>query len=114
MKTVGASSRQIRRMVVGQSFETSLPGAALGVALGIAASDLLSRAGVFFLFGHRFEIEMNTEGMLLILLGATVISVLSALVAADVAVRQTAISSIRKLEQEGPPPVDVNQLLGDE
>jgi ABC-type lipoprotein release transport system permease subunit len=93
MKTVGASSRQIRKMVVGQSFETSLPGAAIGVALGIAVSDLVSRAGVFFLFGHRFEIELNTEGMLLILLGAT---------------------AIRKLEEEGPPPLDVDQLLGDE
>jgi ABC-type antimicrobial peptide transport system permease subunit len=114
LKTIGASSAAIRRMVFPQALENSLGGAALGIAFGVIVTDMLSRSGVFVLFGHEFELNLDAGLLILMLLGAVAISVSSALASAMMAVRETTIRSIRKLQEEEPEPLDVEKLIADE
>ncbi|MGQ9587551.1 MAG: FtsX-like permease family protein [Thermoplasmata archaeon] len=114
LRTIGASKSDVRRLVFPQALENGIAGAAVGVAVGVAISDWLSKSGAFLVFGHDLTLELNTELMVLVLVAAVLISVLSALASAYLAGRETAISSIRRLEEEQPEPVDVSELLGDE
>jgi len=114
LKTIGASRSAIRKLVFPQALENSLGGAALGIAFGVIISDALSRSGVFFLFGHEFHLSLNAGLLILLLLGAVAISVSSALASTMMAVRETTIRSIRKLEEEEPEPIDVEKLIADE
>ncbi len=114
LRTIGASRSDVRRLVFPQALENSLAGAAIGVAIGVAISDWLSKSGAFVVLGHELTLELDPELMVLVLVGAVLISVLSALVSAYLAGRETAISSIRRLKEEQQEPVDVNRFLGDE
>ena len=114
LKTIGASRAAIRKLVFPQALENSLGGAALGIAFGVIITDMLSRSGVFFLFGHEFQLSLNAGLLILLLLGAVAISVSSALASAMIAVRETTIRSIRKLQEEEPEPIDVEKLIADE
>jgi len=114
LKTIGASRAAIRKLVFPQALENSLGGAALGIAFGVIVTDILSRLGVFVLFGHEFQLTLNAGLLVLLLVGAVVISVSSALASAMVAVRETTIRSIRKLQEEEPEPIDVERLIADE
>lgn len=114
LKTIGASRAAIRKLVFPQALETSLGGAALGIAFGVIATDMLSRSGVFVLFGHGFQLTLDVGLLVLLLVGAVAISVSSALASAMIAVRETTIRSIRKLEEEEPEPIDVEELIADE
>jgi len=113
LKTIGASRSAIRGMVFPQALENALAGAAIGIALGIIAADQLSRSGVFFLFGHEFALDVNTSLLVLVLFGAVAISVPSALVSATVAVRESAIRSIKRLEEESDEQSRIDELLDD-
>lgn len=113
LKTIGASGSAIRRLVFPQALEAGLGGAALGVALGVVAADLLSKSDVFVIFGHGFRLELDTALLVLVLLGAVAISVMSALASAMMAVRETAIRSIRKLGEDSAEPLDVQRVIGD-
>ena len=113
LKTIGASRSAIRGMVLPQALENALAGAAIGIALGIIAADQLSRSGMFFLFGHEFALDVNTSLLVLVLFGAVAISVLSALVSATVAVRESAIRSIKRLEDESGERPRIDELLDD-
>ena len=113
LKTIGASRSAIRGMVFPQALENALAGAAIGIALGIIAADQLSRSGVFFLFGHEVALDVNTSLLVLVLLGAVAISVPSALVSATVAVRESAIRSIKRLEEESCEQPRIDELLDD-
>ena len=113
LRTIGASTSAIRRLVFPQALESGLAGSAIGLASGIIVADQLSRSGAFFLFGHEFGLEFDTGLLLLVLIGAVLISVLSALASAMLAVRETAITSIRGLEEEGQEVLNPEELLGD-
>ena len=100
LRTIGASRSAIMGLVLPQALENALAGAAVGIALGIIVADQLSRSGMFFLFGHEFALEMNTGLLVLMLFGAVGIGVLSALASARVAVQESSIRSIKRLEEE--------------
>jgi ABC-type antimicrobial peptide transport system permease subunit len=100
LRTIGASRSAIMGLVLPQALEKALAGAAVGIALGIIMADQLSRSGLFFLFGHKFVLEMNTGLLVLMLFGAVGISILSALASARVAIRESSIRSIKRLEEE--------------
>jgi hypothetical protein len=114
MRTLGASRSHIRRLVFPQALLTSLVGAAVGIAFGVAAARTLSELGVFVVFGHQAELALDLPLLVVVLLGAVAISIVSALLSSEAAVRETAISSIRRLEAEPGPEVDIEALLGDE
>jgi putative ABC transport system permease protein len=114
LKTIGASRAAIRKLVFPQALENSLGGAALGIAFGVIITDVLSRSGVFVLFGHEFQLSLDAGLLILLLLGAVAISVSSALASAMIAVRETTIRSIKKLQEEEPEPIDVKKLIADE
>ena len=65
-------------------------------------------------FGHELELSLGGGIAAVILLATVLISVSSALVSAELAARETAISSIKKLPEEPGEPVDVDALLGEE
>ena len=113
LKTIGASRAAIRALVLPQALENGLAGAALGIAFGVLLVEWLSGSGLFVIFGHEFTLDVNSNLLVLVLLGAVGISVLSAMASAAVAVRETAIKSIRNLEDEPAPPIDVDRILGD-
>jgi ABC-type lipoprotein release transport system permease subunit len=100
-------------MVFPQALENALAGTAIGIAIGIIAADQLSRSGVFFLFGHEFALDVDTSFLVLVLFGAVAISVLSALVSATVAARESAIRSIKRLEEESGEQPRIDELLDD-
>jgi hypothetical protein len=96
------------------ALENSLGGAALGIAFGVIITDMLSRSGVFVLFGHEIQLSLDAGLLVLLLVGAVAISVSSALASAMIAVRETTIRSIKKLQEEEPEPIDVERLIADE
>ncbi len=113
LRTIGAPRSAVRRLVFPQALENGLAGAAIGLALGVAAADTISKSGAFILFGHELSLGLDTELLLLILLGAVAISVVTALVSAMLAVRETALSSIRRLDRQDGPSRDEEVVLDD-
>ena len=113
LRTLGASRSQIRRLVFPQALSTSLVGAAVGLVLGVAVAQTLAGMGMFMIFGHQSELALDLPLLLTVFLGAVAISIVSALLSSEVAVRETAISSIRNLQAEPAPAVDLEALLGD-
>ncbi len=114
MRTLGASRSHIRRLVFPQALVTSLVGAAIGLGLGVITTIALSDLGVFVVFGHRAELAPDLPLLVLVLMGAVAISIVSALLSSEAAVRETAIASIKRLEAEPGPEIDLEELLGDE
>jgi len=114
LKTIGAPRSAIRKLVFSQAFENSLAGAGIGIALGVVIADSISKSNLLVLFGHRLQLQLDTGLLLLILLGAMIISVGTALASAMMAVRETAITSIKKLEEESGEKLDVEKLIGDD
>jgi len=114
LKTIGASNGNIRRLVLPQALENSLAGGAIGLAFGISISDGLSRSGMFMLFGHTLSFAIDGAMLVVVLLGAIAISVITAVVSSEIAVRETAISSIRRLPEDRGPSPDLESILKDE
>jgi ABC-type antimicrobial peptide transport system permease subunit len=114
LRTIGASRSDIRRLVFPQALAVALSGAVLGMVAGAVIAGQLSSAGVFIVFGHELELSLGGGIVAVILLATVLISVSSALVSAELAARETAISSLKKLPEEPGEPVDVDALLGEE
>ena len=114
LRTIGASRSRIRRMVVGQSLAASLPAALGGIGVGVAVSGVLLRSGALMMFGHSLTFDVDLTVIPAILFGTLAICVASALASAEIAVRATPISSIRKTEEEPPEGGSVDEVLGDE
>ncbi len=98
LRTLGASNAHIRKIVVSQSLVGGLIGALIGVVSGVAVAALLMRSGAFVIFSHEFAFEADIPLLALISVSAVTISVLSSLVSAEVAVRETPIAAMRKLD----------------
>jgi hypothetical protein len=113
LKTIGASSSNIRRLVLPQALENSLAGGAIGLAFGYAISDGLSRSGIFMLFGHTLIFTIDGAILVVVLFGAIAISVITAIVSSEIAVRETVISSIRRLPEDRGPSPDLESILED-
>ncbi len=111
IRAVGASRRQIRALVFPQALAAALAGSAVGVAAGLLMAGMLVRSGAFVVFGHVLEFGTSAWLVLLTVVGAVAISLVSAIASAEMAARETAISSIRDLPEEdahGPPvPTDL-------
>lgn len=101
LRTLGASNAHIRRIVISQALVGGLVGAAIGIVTGIAAAMLLVRSGAFLIFSHEFTFDVDLSLLAVIAIGAAVISVLSAAASAEVAVRETPMALIRKLDADG-------------
>ena len=114
LRTIGATNTAIRRLIFPQALRAGLMGSAVGVALGLAASELVSRSGVLYLFGHELNIVLDAGLVAMILVVAVVLSVMSALASALMANRETAIASIRRLPEPPGEPLDVDAFLGEE
>lgn len=110
LKTIGASRRAVRRMVFPQALESGLAGAAIGVALGIVVADSISRAGMFLVFGHTLSFDLDLQLLVLVLLGSVAISVGTALWSAMAASGESAIASIRGLEEDDEQAGDAENL----
>ncbi len=111
IKAIGASASATRKLVFSQAFMRGLMGAAIGLVAGIACAIALVRSGVFVVFGHSLDFDISLGPLMMILVGAISISLVSALVSAEMAVRETAISSIRDLSQENISQIDIETLL---
>jgi len=113
LRAIGASRRHIRAIVFPQALVAALAGSAVGVASGLLVAVALVRSDAFVVFGHVLEFGVSVGIVILTLVGAVAISLVSALASAELAVRETAISSIKDLpEDEGHQP-DVSEILGD-
>ncbi len=111
LKTVGASSKAIRRFVFPQALLLGLGGGAAGVLLGLVAVSVMSSYAGLMVFGHELSMSLDLQVALLSLLGAVAISIVSALASAELAARETAIAAIKKLPAEAPSPLDMEELL---
>jgi len=114
LKTIGAGRRDVLMLVSPQAIVRGLIGASAGLAIGLAAAEWFSRSGIFMLFGHELAIEWSRGLFVLILASAAVISLLSALVSALIAVRESTISAIRNLPDEDVSPRQDLQSIGDD
>jgi len=101
LRTIGASSGQLRRLVFGQALPTGLAGAAIGIGLGVLVSYVLSEYGVFAIFGHQLSIDFDPQILVIVFLSSVAISVAAALVSSQTASRESVVSSIRGYEDEG-------------
>lgn len=113
LRTIGASRSAIWRLVFPQALEGGLAGAAVGVALGVVVSDTLSRSGVFMVFGHELTIQVDTQLLVLVLVGAVLICVSTAFVSALAASKESAIRSIKKLTPEDAEPSELKFIIDD-
>jgi hypothetical protein len=113
LRTIGASRSQIRRLVLPQALGYGAIGAVAGVFVGLLVTVWLTRSGAFMIFGHQLSLEIDSTLMALAALGAAAISGSSALVSAEVAVRETPIASIRNLGPEPLPERTMEELLGE-
>lgn len=111
LRTIGASDSAIRKLIFPQALGTGLAGAGMGIVLGVASSELMSRSGTLYLFGHELAIEVDAALLVTILASAVALSLVSAFASAMMAARETAISSIRKLPRPPGEPLDVDALL---
>jgi ABC-type lipoprotein release transport system permease subunit len=100
-------------LVFPQALESGLAGAAVGVALGVVVSDTLSRSGVFMVFGHELTIQVDTQLLVLVLVGAVLICVSTAFVSALAASKESAIRSIKKLTPEDAEPAELKFIIDD-
>lgn len=98
LRTLGASNSQIRMIVIPQAIVGALAGAAIGIAVGMVVATALVRSGAFLIFSHEFTFEADASLLIAIAVGVVAISVLSALLSAEVAVREAPMASIRKLD----------------
>ncbi len=114
LKAIGAPRTAIGSIVFPQALATGLVGALAGIVLGVLTAEGLSRWSAFSLFGHELNLAVDPGLLAVVLLAAVAISIASALASTLAAVRETAIRSIRSLEEEAAEPVDVDQLLGEE
>jgi len=113
LRTIGASKSQIRRMVLPQALGYGVIGAVAGVVTGLLVTIWLTQSGAFMVFGHQLSFEADALLLMSVAAGAAVISVCSAFVSAEVAVRETPIVSIKMLEPEPPPERSIEELLGE-
>jgi len=114
LKTIGASSADVRRLVLPQALAYCLAGASVGIASGTAVALALSGSGAFVIFGHQFALDLEPGLLVLILVGSVAIGVASALASVMSIARGTAIASIRRIEEEPTGRVDVDALLGED
>ena len=112
LRTIGASNGRIRRIVLPQALFSGTIGAVIGIVTGLAVTYALTRAGVFIAFGHTLIFKPDVYVLVLIAGWAAIISVASSLASAEIAVRESPLSSIRNLdcknfigadESKGPP-----------
>lgn len=111
LRALGASRRRIRMLVFPQALSAAVAGSLIGIVLGLVVTGALVGSGAFMVFGHVLEFGMSSRLVLLTLLGATVISLVSALASAEFAVRETAMASIRDLPEEDAPEQDVHEYF---
>lgn len=114
LRTIGASRKAIRKIVVKQSLAYSSLGAVAGVLLGLGLASFALRSGSLMMFGHSLEFDVDASLTPVILIGTLIVCLASSLASAEVAVRATPISSIRKTQESLPGPRPVDEILGDE
>lgn len=103
LRALGATRGYIRRLVFPQALGTALAGSLVGIASGLAATSALVGSGAFVVFGHVLEFGLSAWLVVSTLAGAVAISLVSALVSSELAVRETAISSMGEFpEDDGP------------
>jgi len=110
LKTIGASGRDVRRIVLPQALWSGLLGAAVGIALGILLSQGLSRYGMFTVFGHTLSVGFDLQLLVTVLLAAVAISVMTALQSSLVASRESVVSSIKGSEDESDQSAEAEDL----
>ena len=106
LRTIGASKSHIRRMVLPQSMTSALVGATAGVALGVLLALWMTRSGALLIFGHEFSLQVDAALLATVVVGAAAVALASSFVSAEIAARETVISSIRGLEPEPQTPAD--------
>lgn len=116
LRTIGASRAHIRGIVLPQALLNGFIGAVAGVAAGLVVTMWLTSTGVFTAFGHALAFEPDAPLLILVALGAAVISVSSSLASAEMAARESPISSIKGLEEGASvgEEVDLEALLSEE
>ncbi len=112
IRALGASRDRIRAIVFREALGVSLIGSSVGVASGLLVAVALARSDMFVVFGHVLELDLGPAVAMLIFAGAVAISLVSALASAELAVRETAMTSIRDLpEEDGQQPEDPEPLI---
>lgn len=113
LRTVGSSRRTVRRLVLPQALRGGLVGAVAGVALGVLVALGISSSGMFMVFGHTLSLGLDLGLIVAVLLASVAISVGTAMWSAMAASGESAIASIRGLEDGCGPPHDVEEPSDD-
>jgi hypothetical protein len=114
LRSIGASRSHIRRMVFPQALLASLAGASIGVFLGLLIAAFVVGSGSVLIFGHLLAFEVSVGPVVLVMAGAVAMSIISAIVSAELAAKETAISAIRGLPPEEGPELNLEELLGED
>lgn len=100
LRALGASRGRIRALMFSQALRSSMAGSAVGVSSGLLVAVLLARSGMFVVFGHILEVGVSAGLVTATVIGAVSISLVSAFASSEMAVRETAMASIRDLPEE--------------
>jgi len=116
LRTIGASRAHIRAIVLPQALANGSVGAVVGVVAGFLVAILLTEFGLFVVFGHALVFEPDLSLLVLIAVGAAMISVSSAFASAEMAAREGPIASIKSLEPgiEASEQMSLEEMLSDD
>ena len=114
LRTLGASRSKMRQLVISQALGYGLIGALAGVLLGLLVSMWITQSGAFFIFGHQLSFETDILLLVMVAVGAVVISGCSAFASAEMAGRETPIASMGEPEPEPLPEKTIEELLGED
>ncbi len=108
LRTVGASGRWLRARVVLETLPTALGAAILGAVLGVLLDALVRPTSAFLLFGHEVRAQLDFLVLLGIIASLVGISIASALILLEGALRSRPMESIREeVGVETPPALEV-------
>ena len=114
LRSLGASSKQLLKIMFKEAFIVSLPAAAIGIVGGIVLAFSISNTGNLVAFGHFIRPVLDPSFLIAAIVGSILICVGSSLIAGLSVSRKGLIRMIRGLKDDAVPQVDLKELLGDE
>ena len=114
LRSIGASSRQLLRMIFKQALLLSLPAAIAGVVGGVLLAYLISLSDRLLAFGHVVYPILDLSLIVAAAIGCVAICVGSSLIAGLSVSRKVAIRMIRDTKEEALDRPTLRELLGEE
>jgi hypothetical protein len=114
LRSLGASSKQVLRIIFEETIFVSLPAAAIGIAGGYILATLIQSTKSLIAFGHLIDPVLDPTFLIAAIAGSVAICIGSGLITGLSASRRRTIKMIRGLGEEAAKQMTVKELLGED